>query len=157
MAGPRGFIMKQILRAVILLAGVFSYAQTGAVGADGAPTGAYQPKKDPDAALEPADRPPDLVLKDDPKLVAKLQKLLPATTTPQQACYGFKKLSDCVSAIHAAQNLEITLADLKTKIVADKSHDALEKAIHELKPNVDAKAERKKAQKQAERDMPVSD
>jgi len=151
--------MKPVLVAVILLTvSALAFAQTGAVGAEGKPVGAYQPNpSDPNAGLAPADRPPLKVLNDDPKLVAKLQKLLPATITPQQACDGFKKLSDCVSALHAAQNLEIPLADLKGKIIADKSHDALEKAIHELKPNVDAKAERKKAQKQADRDMPVSD
>lgn len=149
--------MKQILAAIFLLVSAFACAQTGATGANGAPTGAYKPNSNPDADLAPADRPPLVVLSDDPKLVAKLQKLLPAQTTPQKACDGFKKLSDCVSAIHAAQNLELPLAALKSKIVADKSHDALEKAIHELKPNADAKAERKKAQKQAERDMPVSD
>jgi hypothetical protein len=151
--------MKPIVVAVILLTvSALTCAQTGAVGAEGKPVGAYQPNpSDPNGDLAPADRPPVKVLKDDPKLVAKLQKLLPETITPQQACDGFKKLSDCVSALHAAQNLGIPLADLKGKIVADKSHDALEKAIHELKPDADAKAERKKAQKQADRDIPVSD
>lgn len=151
--------MKPILATSFLLAiSVLAYSQTGAAGAEGKPVGAYQPNpSDPSADLAPADRPPDRVLKEDHKLVDKLQKLLPADTTPQKACDGFKKLSDCVSAIHAARNLEIPLVDLKTKIVADKSHDALEKAIHDLKPNADAKAERKKAQKQADRDMPVSD
>lgn len=149
--------MKRILTAMILLAPAFSYAQTGATGANGAPTGAYKPNTNPATADAPADRPPQMVLNEDRKLVAKLQKLLPAETTPQKACDGFKKLSDCVSAIHASQNLGVALSDLKNKIVADKSRDALEKAIHELKPDVDAKAERRKAQKQAERDMPVSD
>lgn len=153
--------MKPILSAIFLCV-VFAsaFAQGGANGPlspTGAPTGAYKPNTSPDSAEAPADRPPLTVLKDDHKLVAKLQKLLPATITPQQACDGFKKLSDCVSALHASQNLEIPLADLKGKIVANKSHDALEKAIHELKPNVDAKAEKKKAQKQADRDIPVSD
>jgi hypothetical protein len=32
----------------------------------------------------------------------------------------------------------------------------LEKAIHKLKPQLNAKAERKKAEKQADRDIPVS-
>lgn len=150
--------MKHILAAILLLIiSAIACAQTGATGANGAPTGAYKPNTNPDADLAPADRPPLMVLNDDPKLVAKLQKLLPAQTPPQKACNGFKKLSDCVSAIHAARNLELPLDDLKSKIVADKSRDALEKAIHELKPNADAKAERKKAQKEAERDMPVSD
>ena len=110
-----------------------------------------------DTPVDPADRPPLTVLKDDPKLVAKLQKLLPQQTTPERVCDGFKKLSDCVSAIHVAQNLSLPIFDLKNKVIAEKGHDALKKAIHEMKPDADAKAERKKAQKQAERDMPVSD
>jgi hypothetical protein len=61
--------------------------------------------------------------------------------------------------MHAAQNMGVPPSDLKTKIADSKSKkepERLESAIHELKPDIDAKAERKKAQKQAERDIPVS-
>jgi hypothetical protein len=149
--------MKQIFIAMLFFAGIACYGQAGATGANGAPVGAYKPAMNSDTPVDPADRPPLTVLKDDPKLVAKLQKLLPQQTTPERVCDGFKKLSDCVSAIHVAQNLSLPIFDLKNKVIAEKGHDALEKAIHEMKPDADAKAERKKAQKQAERDMPVSD
>ena len=148
-------MLKRTLIAIIFLVSVFSYAQTGATGANGAPVGAYKPNTNSGSDLDPADRPPADVLKEDGKLVAKLQKLLPPNLTPQTACDGFKKLVDCVSAIHAAQNVGVVMTDLKSKVLADKSHDALEKAIHALKPDIDAKSERKKAQKQAEKDIPV--
>jgi hypothetical protein len=103
----------------------------------------------------PADRKPADVFMEDSKLVAKIQKLLPKDTTPQDYCDGFKKLIDCVAAIHTSQNLSIPLKDLKTKVTGN-SPEKLEVAIHELKPDVDAKSEKKKAWKQADRDIPVS-
>lgn len=60
-----------------------------------------------------------------------------------------------MSAIHASQNLEIPVDQLKEKMTG-KQALKLEKAIHELKPELNAKAENKKAQEQAERDIPVS-
>jgi len=119
----------------------------GAYGAHPGPPGMDLPA--------PADRNPADVFMEDSKLVAKIQKLLPKDTTPQQACDGFKKLIDCVAAIHTSQNLEIPLAELKAKVTG-KNPEKLENAIHELKPNVDAKAEKKKAWKQADHDIPVS-
>jgi hypothetical protein len=83
---------------------------------------------------------------------SNLQKLLPAGTTPQQACSGFSNLGHCVAAIHVSQNLGISFSDLKGKITGSNS-ESLGKAIHELKPDVDANAEKKKAEKQAKDDM----
>lgn len=91
----------------------------------------------------------------DPKLAAKLQKLLPDGPSIQEACDGFKKLGDCVSTLHVSQNLGVPLADLKGKVTG-KGSESLEKAIHELKPDADAKAEKKKAHQQAEKEIPVS-
>jgi len=98
--------------------------------------------------------PKDAFLRD-PKLAAKLQKLLPQGPNIQTVCDGFKKLGDCVSAVYASQNLGIPLADLKAKLTG-KDAEKLEAAIHDLKPDVDAKSERKKANKQAEKEIPVS-
>jgi hypothetical protein len=106
-------------------------------------------------APPPIEQRPQDYLKQDPKFNAKIQKLLPEGVTPIQVCDGFKTLGDCVAAIHASENLEIPVAELKGKLTG-KSAVNLEKGIHELKPDVDAKTERKKAWKQAERDIPVS-
>jgi hypothetical protein len=151
--------MKKVLLVLILSYAALSYAQLGGATSSNAPptAGAYDPHPHPSAmdAPPPYDQPPQDVFLRDPKVAAKLQKLLPKDTTPQQACDGFKKLGDCVSAIHASQNSGIPFADLKAKVTG-KNGESLEKAIHELKPDLDAKAEKKKAQKQAEKDIPVS-
>jgi hypothetical protein len=151
--------MKLFMGAIMLTSAVMAYGQ--AVPSPSGPPGAYSPHpNDPGMDLpSPADRSPRDVFIEDPKLAGKLQKLLPEDITPQQFCDGFKTLGGCVAAMHATKNLGIPVSDLKTKVVdakPKKDLDKLESAIHELKPNVDAKAERKKAQKQAERDLPVS-
>lgn len=84
------------------------------------------------------------------KLASKLQRLLPAGTDLQAAASRFKNLGQFVAAVHVSHNLGIPLDQLKTKILAGKS---LGEAIQELKPNVAAEAEAKKAKKQAKRDM----
>ncbi|HWX53902.1 MAG TPA: hypothetical protein VN176_04850 [Verrucomicrobiae bacterium] len=141
--------MKPLLLTMIVEVALLSYGQS----APSSPTqashtsGTYQ--------AEPGDRPPLQVLSQDASFAAKVQKLLGDGTTPQQACDGFKKTIDCVSAIHASVNLGIPLPGLKGKMTG-KTAENLEKAIHDLKPDADAKSEKKKAQKQAEHDIPAS-
>ncbi len=86
------------------------------------------------------------------KLSSNLQKLLPAGTTPQQACSGFRNLGQCVAAIHVSHNLGIPFSDLKNKMTGPNSV-SLGKAIQDLKPASDPATERKKAEKQAQNDM----
>ena len=92
------------------------------------------------------------LLNDNTKLTANLQKLLPAGTTPQQACQGFTNLGRCVAAIHVAHNLGITFSDLAGKLTGPNS-ESLGKAIQDLRPQANASAEKKKAEKQAKADM----
>lgn len=149
--------MKKLFIALLPFLGLLSYGQQPSVPSSNSAPGAYAPHPNP-AGMdmpEPADRPPLDVLREDHKLIAKLQSFLPKNTTPLEVCDGFKKLSDCVAAIHASQNLAIPVAQLKEKMTG-KPPLKLEKAIHELKPELNAKAEKKKAEKQAERDIPVS-
>ncbi len=93
---------------------------------------------------------PDSVLSHNTKLSANLQKLLPAGTSAQQACSGFRKLGQCVSALHVSQNLGIPFDSLKSSMIGGNN---LGKAIQALDPKADAKAEAKKAQKQAKADL----
>ena len=92
------------------------------------------------------------VLHDDARLSAKLQDMLPADMTPQQACAGFKTLEQCVTAIHLAQNLKLPFADLKAKTTGKRSV-GLQKAIEQMAANANSKDELKKAKKQAADDM----
>jgi hypothetical protein len=72
----------------------------------------------------------------------------------QTACSGFKNLGQCLAAAHVAKNLNIPggFDALKAKITGTGSV-SLGKAISELSPNVNAKAEIKKANKQANDDL----
>lgn len=152
--------MKRVLLVTIICFAAISYAQRGVSGTSQAPppgAGAYDPHPGPAGmnAPPPIEQSPKDAFMHDPKLAGMLQKLLPDGPSISEVCDGFKKLGDCVSAIHVSQNLGIPVADLKAKVTG-KGAEGLEKAIHELKPDVDAKAEKKKAWKQAEKEIPVS-
>lgn len=95
---------------------------------------------------------PQQLLDQNTKLTSNLQKLLPAGTTPQQACQGFKNLGQCVAAIHVSHNLGIPFSDLAGKLTGS-NPESLGKAIHDLKPDANAGAEAKTAEKQAKADM----
>lgn len=151
--------MRKVLLASFVCFAAISYAQLGGATSSSPPAGggAYDPHPLP-AGMEappPIDQSPKDAFMRDNKLAAKLQKLLPDGPNINQACDGFKRLGDCVCAIHASQNLGIPFNDLKGKVTG-KGSESLDKAIHELKPDVDAKAEKKKAYKQAEKEIPVS-
>jgi hypothetical protein len=75
----------------------------------------------------------------------------------QTACGGFKNIGQCVAAAHVAKNLDIPggFDALKAKLTGSGSV-SLGKAIKELSPNADAKAEAKKANKQADDDLTVT-
>ena len=100
-------------------------------------------------------RTPQELLDQNTRLTSNLQGLLPQGTTPQQACSGFSNLGQCVAAIHVSHNLGISFDDLKNKMTGTGS-EKLGKAIHDLKPDANAKAESKKAQKQAKADLKAS-
>jgi len=69
------------------------------------------------------------------------------------ACSGFNNLGRCVAAMHVAKNLNLSFDDLKNKMTGSNSEN-LGKAIQDLGgPNVNAKSEAKKANKQASQDL----
>jgi len=90
------------------------------------------------------------------KLASKLQSLLPPGTNLQTAAQGFKNLGQFVAAVHVSKNLGIPFDQLKAKMVGPPA-ESLGKAIHELKPSADAKAEAKKAGKEADHDLDSDD
>ena len=95
---------------------------------------------------------PSTALSHNPAIGAKIQAL-----TGQEAgaaCDGFKNLGRCVAAAHVAKNLNITggFNALKAKITGTGGM-SLGKAIQSFDANADAKAEVKKANKQADDDM----
>jgi hypothetical protein len=99
------------------------------------------------------------------KLSLGLQAILPPRTTLKDACTVFKSLDDCVASLHASNNLKIRFNCLKWEMTAVrpdgdvKSCEApakalgLNKAIHALKPDADAKTEARNAERRAREDI----
>lgn len=101
------------------------------------------------------------------KLSLQLQAVLPARTSLQDACAGFKNLNDCVASLHISHNLNIKFNCLKWDVTGtkpagdvkscaspskDKAMD-LSKAIHVLKPTVNSREQAKSAEKRAREDI----
>jgi hypothetical protein len=103
------------------------------------------------------------------KLTPKLQAqgLLPANSNATDACAPFTALNECLAALHASHNLGLEFNCLRANVtgvhtnadlsgckgaVGDKAQ-GLNKAIHELNPNADAKGATKNAEQQAKDDL----
>lgn len=103
------------------------------------------------------------------KLTPKLQAagLLPATSNATEACSAFTALNECLAALHASRNLGLnftcmsaamtgvhTNADVSGCKVADSEKALpLNKAIHAMNPEADAKGATKNAEQQAKDDL----
>jgi hypothetical protein len=94
----------------------------------------------PQQAEQPAPAPAD----------THLAALVPAGMSTDEACTGFKSVKDCAASLHASQNLSIPFTDLKAKVTGGQRLGA---AIHALKPDVNARAEVKRAEGQAAGDV----
>jgi hypothetical protein len=122
-------------------------------------------KKEPKSASDQLDSKADRNKKLTDNLHA--QGVLPANTDAKDACADFKSLDECVAALHASKNLGLdfnclksnltgvqTSADMSTcKGPAGDKALSLTKAIQAMKPDADAKAEAKNAEKQAKDDL----
>jgi hypothetical protein len=95
---------------------------------------------------------PSEVLSHNTAIAAKIRTL--TGKDAETACSGFKNLGQCVAAAHVAKNLDIPggFDALKAKMTGSGSVN-LGKAIQELAPGADHKAEAKKANKQASDDL----
>jgi hypothetical protein len=95
---------------------------------------------------------PSAVLSHNTAMAGKIKTLTGQDATT--ACDGFKNLGQCVAAAHVAKNLNIPggFDALKAKMTGSGAVN-LGKAIKELAPDADAKAEEKRANKQASDDM----
>lgn len=95
---------------------------------------------------------PSDVLSHNTAIAGKIKTL--TSQDAQMACSGFKNLGQCVAAAHLAKNLDIPggFNALKAKVTGTGAV-SLGKAIESLVPTANAKAETKKANKQASDDM----
>jgi len=103
------------------------------------------------------------------KLTPNLQAqgVLTANATTTDACASFTALDGCLAALHASHNLGVdfnclradvtgvhTSTDMSSCNVADGERaQSLNKAIHQLKPDANAKQATKDAEQQAKDDM----
>jgi hypothetical protein len=122
-------------------------------------------KKGPNTTTEPLDAKGD----QDKNLTSKLQVqgLLPANTNLKDTCSAIRGLDECVAALHAGHNLGLDFNCLKSNLTGVRTGTvmssctvatrnkamSLSNAIHVLKPDADAKAEAKNAEKQAHDDL----
>jgi hypothetical protein len=103
------------------------------------------------------------------KLTPKLQAqgILPASANATDACAPFTALNECLATLHASHNLGLEFNCLRANVtgvqtnadlsgckgaIGDKAQ-SLNKAIHELNPNADAKGATKNAEQQAKDDL----
>lgn len=90
------------------------------------------------------------------QLASKLQSLLPPGTDLLTAAQGFKNLGQFVAAVHVSHDLGIPFDQLKAKLTGPGA-ESLGKAIHDLKPDANAKAALKQAEKEAKLDLKSTD
>src|SRR5262252_869703 len=150
---------RSALRA-LASAAVVSWIGTGALLAQaGGPHGGPNPVHADNGNHGSPDKGSSLTISQridrNPQLASRLQALLPAGMTLDQAAAGFKNQGQFIAALHVARNLNISFVDLKTDMTGP-NHDSLGKAIHVLKPTADASAEVKKADTEADTDLKAS-
>jgi hypothetical protein len=90
-----------------------------------------------------------------PALAAKVQALLPAGVTLNQASKGFRNEEQFLEALHVSKDLNIPFAQLKAEMTG-KDHDSLGVAIQELKPGANVNAAVKTADKEADADLKLT-
>jgi hypothetical protein len=79
-----------------------------------------------------------------------LAALVPSDMSATEACSGFKTMSACATALHAAHNVGISFKDLKNRMIRG---ERLGAAIRDLKPGADVRAEVSRAEEQARADL----
>ncbi len=173
---------KTLFAAVVLLFGVSIFLTVGAErtaaqgpagsgAAAAAQDGPYSLnpigwlKKDSKNSADALGNRSDVEKKLTPGLQA--QGLLAANATATDACASFTTLDGCLAVLHASHNLGVdfdclragvtgvlTSADMSGCKVADaEKAQNLTKAIHQLKPDADAKQATKDAEQQAKDDL----
>lgn len=94
---------------------------------------------------------PPAAMPKNPKLVARLQGMLPAGMTVEQAALGFRNQGQFIAAVQVSNNLGIPFADLKTSMVTDGL--SLGRSIQQWKPTLDGEVEAARAQRWANQQL----
>jgi hypothetical protein len=86
-----------------------------------------------------------------PRLVERLRTLLPAGTDMTTAASGFRNQGQFVAAVHVSNNLGLSFAELKTRMVDQNL--SLGQAIQQLRPGLNASDAARRAATQADVDL----
>jgi hypothetical protein len=132
--------------SILLAAAVIAAFSTAVAGADPTDPGPLTPGQSTNASSYMTSPGAKTSVSDNSRLAA----LIPDGMSSEQACNGFRSIELCAATLHAAQNLNISFSDLKRKVGQG---EGLSAAIHTLKPEVDARAEERRAQNQAMADF----
>ena len=89
-------------------------------------------------------------------LLAEVTPLLPSGTTLADAAKGFHSEEQFLAALHAAKDLNVSFASLKTELTGS-PRDDLSQAIHDVAPTADAKAAARTAEHEAHADIHNAD
>jgi hypothetical protein len=119
-----------------------------------APVATPTPVKPPRAranASMPRAAPSVMIPLSDPRLHDRVKPLLNRGARMALAAEGFRSAEEFATVAHAARNTSVPFMVLKHRVLADGR--TLADAIHEAKPEIDAKAEVKRAQAAAKSDM----
>jgi hypothetical protein len=87
----------------------------------------------------------------DPELRDRVKKVLSPGAKPEIAAAEFENAEQFMTVAHAARNTQVPFMVLKHHVLTQKQ--SLADAIHEYKPELDAKAEVKRAQEAARSDL----
>jgi hypothetical protein len=87
-----------------------------------------------------------------PQQAARIEAMLPAGMTLNQASRGFRNQGQFIAALHVSQNLHIPFTDLKRAMTGPNAM-SLGQAIHTLRPSTDADAAVRRANTQAQSDV----
>jgi hypothetical protein len=152
--------IKILIVIGILCAGTIMQAQRGSGTRDSGAAGTLSQPGIGGVSLGSSDTPTttrtkDSELKISDKLTAKLKTLLPEGSDPHYLSKGFADLKEFVAVVRVSNNLKVPFGELK-HTMKDGSSKELQNAIHALKPDVDQKAEAKKATEQAKEDIKES-
>ena len=88
-----------------------------------------------------------------PQQAARIERMLPVGMTLNQASRGFRNQGQFIAALHVSQNLHIPFRDLKRAMTGPNAM-SLGQAIHTLRPSTDADAAVRRANTQAQSDVP---
>ncbi len=150
-----------IVAAVALAFAAPAFAQRSPQHPGGAPPAGHGPESNPSvstshdagsAARSDMHGSPTDVLSHNTAIAGKIKTL--TGEDAQTACGTFKNIGQCIAAAHVAKNLDIPggFDALKAKVTGSGAV-SLGKAIKGFAPDADAKAEAKKANKQASDDL----